>query len=45
MQLEANVTRGSIVIMWDKRRWDGEVSSVGEFSVFVCFFGKNLDFK
>ncbi|KAG5575491.1 hypothetical protein H5410_055625 [Solanum commersonii] len=31
--------------MWDKRRWDGEVCSVGAFSVSVCFSGKNLDFK
>jgi len=45
VQLEASGTRGGIVIMWDKRRWDGEVSSVGEFSVSVCFSGKNLDFK
>ncbi|WMV40484.1 hypothetical protein MTR67_033869 [Solanum verrucosum] len=45
VQLKASGTRGGIVIMWDKRRWDREVSSVGAFSVSVCFSGKNLDFK
>ncbi|WMV14759.1 hypothetical protein MTR67_008144 [Solanum verrucosum] len=45
VQLEASGTRGGIVIMWDKRRWDGEVSSVGAYSVSCCFSGKNLDLK
>ena len=45
VQLEASGTKGGIIIMWDKRRWDGEVSSVDAYSVFVCFSRENLDFK
>ncbi|KAG5571544.1 hypothetical protein H5410_061310 [Solanum commersonii] len=33
---EASGTRGGIVIMWDKRRWVGEVSSVGAFWFCLC---------
>lgn len=45
VQLEASGTRGGILIMWDKRIWEGEVSSVGAYSVSCCFSGKNQDFK
>lgn len=43
VQLEASGTRGGILIMWDKRIWEGEVSSVGPYSVSCCFFGKNQE--
>lgn len=45
VQLEASGTRGGILIMWDKRIWKGEVSSMGAYSVSCCFYGKNQDFK
>lgn len=32
-QLEASGTRGGILIMWDSRAWEGEVSSVGRYSI------------
>ncbi|KAG5619929.1 hypothetical protein H5410_005147 [Solanum commersonii] len=41
----ASGTRGGILIMWDKRIWEGEASSVGAYSVSCCFSGKNQDFK
>uniref|UniRef100_A0A0V0GSF1 Putative ovule protein n=1 Tax=Solanum chacoense TaxID=4108 RepID=A0A0V0GSF1_SOLCH len=43
VQLEASGTRGSILIMWDKRIWEDEVSSVGPYSDSCCFSGKNQE--
>lgn len=40
---EASGTRGGIVIMWDKRVWEGVLSSVGMFSVTCSFSGKCQD--
>lgn len=42
IQLEAS---GDIVIMWDKREWDGEISSIGMYSVSYSFARKNQDFS
>lgn len=44
-QLEASGTRGGVVIMWDKRVWDGEISSIGEYSISCCFTGVSQDLK
>uniref|UniRef100_A0A0V0HHN7 Putative ovule protein n=1 Tax=Solanum chacoense TaxID=4108 RepID=A0A0V0HHN7_SOLCH len=32
-QLEASGTRGGIILMWDNRVWEGEISSIGSYSV------------
>lgn len=40
IQLEASGTRGGIVIIWDKREWIGEVSSLGMYTV-TCSFSEN----
>ena len=44
-QVEASGTRGGIVIMWDKREWEGEISSVGMHSVTCSFTGIRQDFS
>lgn len=44
-QLEASCTRGRIVIMWDKRVWDGEISFIREFSITIYFTRVNEDLK
>lgn len=44
-QLEASRTRGGIVIIWDKKVWEGGVSSVGIYSVTCNFTGKSQEFK
>ncbi|XP_049406103.1 uncharacterized protein LOC125869691 [Solanum stenotomum] len=45
VHLEASGTRGGIVIMWDKRDWEGKLSSVGMYSVSCSLVGKTQDFK
>ena len=44
-QLEVSGTRGGIAIMWDKREWEGEISSVGMHSVTCSFTGICQDFS
>ncbi|WMV08659.1 hypothetical protein MTR67_002044 [Solanum verrucosum] len=43
VQMEASGTRGGIVIMWDKKSWEGVVSSVGKYSVSCSLSGLNCD--
>ena len=45
VHLEASGTRGVIVIMWDKRDWEGKLSSVGIYLVSCSLVGKTQDFK
>ncbi|XP_060216839.1 uncharacterized protein LOC132644270 [Lycium barbarum] len=45
VQLEASGTRGGIVIMWDRRVWEGTLSSVGAYSVSCSFSGIDEDFN
>ena len=45
VHLEASGTRGGIVIMWDKRDWEGKLSSVGIYLVSCSLVGKTQDFK
>ncbi|WMV44404.1 hypothetical protein MTR67_037789 [Solanum verrucosum] len=45
VQLEASGTRGEVVIIWEKRFWEGELSSVGEYSVSCSLSRKDQDFK
>lgn len=44
-QLEASGTKGGVVIMWDKRVWEGEISSIGEYSISWCFTGISQDLR
>lgn len=37
--LEASGTRGRIVIMWDRRVWEGEISRVAPIQCVVGFLG------
>lgn len=39
-QLEASGTRGGILLMWDSRIWDGEINSLGSYSISCKFTGK-----
>jgi len=41
VQLEASGTRGGVVIMWDKRNWEGVESNVGMYSDTCRFIGKS----
>ncbi|WMV48685.1 hypothetical protein MTR67_042070 [Solanum verrucosum] len=45
VQLEASGTKGGVVIIWDKRFWEGELSSVGAHSVSCSLSRKDQDFK
>lgn len=35
-QLEASDIRGGIILKWDNRIWEGEISSIGSYSV-TCY--------
>ncbi|XP_060178322.1 uncharacterized protein LOC132608294 [Lycium barbarum] len=45
VQLEASGTKWGIVIMWDKRDWEGVISSEGMYSVSCSFTGRSQDFS
>lgn len=43
VQLEASGTRGGIIILWDSRVWEGEISSLGSYSITCKFSGKTQE--
>lgn len=42
-RLEASGPRG-IIMLWDSRIWEGEISSLGSHCITCKFTGKNQDF-
>ncbi|WMV46022.1 hypothetical protein MTR67_039407 [Solanum verrucosum] len=45
VQLEANGTRGGIILMWNSRLWDGEICETGTYCITCKFVGKTRDFS